>query len=123
MLLQNYFIKMNLKEKFIGYSTQELITIIEPNSDYTHNAKTIAIDIIKSRDKKNEINIINEASKYWRDFIKSELKSIILNKTLPKSHFLNDQQMKEILKDAFDELKEKQALFGIYVTKYWAVPF
>jgi len=123
MPLQNYFIKMNLKEKFYSYSSQELISIIEPNSDYTHDAKTIAIDIIKLRDKNNEIDVINEASKYWRDFIKSELKSIILNKTLPKSHFLNDQQMKELLKDAFDKWKEKQALFGIDITKYWAVPF
>ena len=114
---------MNLKEKFNRYSSQELITIIEPNSDYTHNAKTIAIDIIKLRDKNNEIDVINEASKYWQDFIKSELKSIILNKTIPKSHFLNDQQMKELLKNAFDEWKEKQALFGIDITKYWAVPF
>ena len=123
MLLQNYFIKMNLKEKFYNYSSQELITIIEPNSDYTHDAKTIAIDIIKNREKNNKIDVINEASKYWRDFIKSELKSIVLSKTLPKSHFLNDKQMKEILKDAFDEWKEKQALFGIDITKYWAVPF
>lgn len=123
MLLQNYFIKMNLKEKFYNYSSQELITIIEPNSDYTHDAKTIAIDIIKNREKNNKIDVINEASKYWRDFIKSELKSIVLIKTLPKSHFLNDKQMKEILKDAFDEWKEKQALFGIDITKYWAVPF
>lgn len=123
MLLQNYFIKMNLKEKFYNFSSQELITIIEPNSDYTHDAKTIAIDIIKNREKNNKIDVINEASKYWRDFIKSELKSIVLSKTLPKSHFLNDKQMKEILKDAFDEWKEKQALFGIDITKYWAVPF
>ncbi len=123
MLLQNYFIKMNLKEKFYNYSSQELITIIEPNSDYTHDAKTIAIDIIKNREKNNKIDVINEASKYWRDFIKSELKSIVLSKTLPKSHFLNDKQMKEILKDAFDEWKEKQALFVIDITKYWAVPF
>ena len=114
---------MNLKEKFYNYSSQELITIIEPNSDYTHDAKTIAIDIIKNREKNNKIDVINEASKYWRDFIKSELKSIVLSKTLPKSHFLNDKQMKEILKDAFDEWKEKQALFGIDITKYWAVPF
>ena len=98
MLLQNYFIKMNLKEKLYNFSSQELITIIEPNSDYTHDAKTIAIDIIKNREKNNKIDVINEASKYWRDFIKSELKSIVLSKTLPKSHFLNAKQMKEILK-------------------------
>ena len=45
------------------------------------------------------------------------------NKTLPKSLFLNDEEMKTVLKIKFEEWKERQELLGIDITKYWAVPF
>jgi hypothetical protein len=113
----------NLKEKFNSYSSLELITIAEPNSDYTHLAKNIAIDIIQLREKNNEIDVIIEAKTYWVSYIESNIKYIILNKRIPKSHFLNDLQMKDLLKNAFTKWKEKQELLGLDMTKYWAVPF
>ena len=36
---------MNLKTKFKGFSDYELISIAEPHSDYTDEAKNFAIDI------------------------------------------------------------------------------
>ena len=111
---------MNLKEKFIKHSSMQLITIAETNSDYTDDAKSIAIDIIRDREKKKEIDIIKEATKYWTDYLNTNFKSLIIEKKIPKSYFLNDDKMKEILKSAFDDWKEKQDLFGIDVTKYWA---
>ena len=44
---------MNLKTKFIkGFSDFELISIAEPHSDYTDEAKNFAIDIIMERHNK-----------------------------------------------------------------------
>tara|TARA_B100001287_G_scaffold260226_1_gene248110 strand:- start:8209 stop:8550 length:342 start_codon:yes stop_codon:yes gene_type:complete len=112
---------MNLKEKFTKYSSMQLIIIAETNSDYTDHAKNIAIDIINDREKKDEINIIKEATKYWKDYLNANFKTLIIEKKIPKSYFLNDHKMKEILKLAFEDWKEKQDLFGIDVTKYWAI--
>ena len=123
MLHQNYFMGTNLEEKFNAYSSLELIIIAEPNSDYTHHAKNIAIDIIQLRQKNNEIDVIKEAENYWINYIESNIKSILLNKKIPKSHFLDDLQMKDLLRNAFIKWKEKQELLGLDITKYWAVPF
>jgi hypothetical protein len=112
---------MNLKSKYENLNSYDLISIAEPNSDYTHEAKNIAIDIIRCRDENNEINITVEASSYWAVIISKNIKTIILNKQLPKSHFLDNDQMKDLVKDAFNNWKEKQELFGIDVTKYWAI--
>ena len=38
---------MSLREKLLKYKSKDLIEVAEPHSDYTHEAKTIAIDIIK----------------------------------------------------------------------------
>ena len=38
---------MSLREKLLKYQAKDLIEVAEPHSDYTHEAKTIAIDIIK----------------------------------------------------------------------------
>ena len=120
MLLQKYLKVMDLKSKFNKYNIMQLISIAETNSDYTDHAKNIAIDIINSKEKKEDINIKNVAVEYWKLYIEENIKSIILNKTLPKSHFLNDNEMREVLKSEFNKWKEKQELFGIDVTKYWA---
>lgn len=111
---------MDLKNKFNGYNIMQLISIAETNSDYTDHAKNIAIDIINSKEENEDINIKKMAAKYWKLYIEENIKSIILNKTLPKSHYLNDNEMREVLKSEFKKWKEKQELFGIDVTKYWA---
>ena len=120
MQLLNFLAVMNLKEKFTKYNSTELITIAETNSDYTDDAKNIAIDIITQREKNGEINIEKAAKEYWHIILKKNLKSLIKNKKIPKSHFLNDHQMKEMIKLAFEDWKDKQDLFGIDITKYWA---
>ena len=42
---------------------------------------------------------------------------------MPKSLFLSELEIKEIVKMKFEEWKERQELLGIDITKYWAVPF
>ena len=120
MQLLNFLAVMNLKEKFTKYNSTELITIAETNSDYTDDAKNIAIDIITEREKNGEINIEKAAKEYWHILLRKNLKSFIKNKKIPKSHFLNDHQMKEMIKLAFEDWKDQQDLFGIDITKYWA---
>ena len=120
MQLLNFLAVMNLKEKFTKYNSTELITIAETNSDYTDDAKNIAIDIITEREKNGEINIEKAAKEYWHIILRKNLKSLIKNKKIPKSHFLNDHQMKEMIKLAFEDWKDQQDLFGIDITKYWA---
>ncbi|MBL6869607.1 MAG: hypothetical protein ISQ99_06010, partial [Flavobacteriales bacterium] len=53
---------MSLREKFLKYQAKDLIEVAEPHSDYTHEAKTIAIDIIKEN---NAFNFKNEAQLFW----------------------------------------------------------
>ena len=109
---------MNLKPKFIRFSDFKLISIAEPHSDYTDEAKNIAIDIIMERHHKNYKKYANE---YWKKYILENIKTILKSKTIPKSHFLDDIEMKIIIKDCFEKWKQEQELFGIDTTKYWVV--
>ena len=114
---------MNLKEKLSQLPIQELIVIAEPHTDYTDEAKTIALDLLNERKWESIPNLKDEIKSYWEDYISDNIKQILLNKTLPKSLFLNDEEMKTALKIKFEEWKERQELLGIDITKYWAVPF
>jgi len=109
---------MNLKTKFIKFSDYELISIAEPHSDYRDEAKNIAIDIIMERHNED---FKKYAKKYWLEYIQENIKTILKSKIIPKSHFLENQEMKEIVKDCFEKWKEEQELFGIDTTKYWVV--
>lgn len=114
---------MNLKEKLSQLPIQELVVIAEPHTDYTDEAKTIALDLLNERKWESIPNLKDEIKSYWENYISDNIKQILLNKTLPKSLFLNDEEMKTVLKIKFEEWKERQELLGIDITKYWAVPF
>lgn len=109
---------MSLREKLLKYQAKDLIELAEPYSDYTHEAKTIAIDIIKEN---NAFNFKNEAQLFWEEKIKKDIKSVLNSKEIPKSHFINESEMRLIIKDCFENWKEEQELFGIDTTKYWVV--
>ena len=109
---------MNLKSKFINYSEYKLISIAEPHSDYTDEAKNIAIDIIMNRQIKD---LDKYAKEYWIKYVQENIKTILKSKIIPKSHFLKNQEMKKIVKDCFEKWKEEQNLFEIDTTKYWVV--
>ena len=109
---------MKLKTKFTSYSDYELISIAEPHSDYTDEAKNIAIDIIMERHNENYKKYANE---YWKEYILANIKTILKSRIIRKSHFLDTQEMKIIVKDCFEKWKEEQELFGIDTTKYWVV--
>ena len=53
---------MSLREKLLKYKAKDLIEVAEPHSDYTHEAKTIAIDIIKEN---NAFKFKKEAQLFW----------------------------------------------------------
>jgi hypothetical protein len=109
---------MSLKEKLLKYDAKELIFVVEPHSDFTDEAKNIALDIIRSN---KEINFKAEAKNYWKQHIQKNIKSILKSKKIPLSCFIVDKEMKLILEDCFEEWKEEQDLFGIDTTKYWVV--
>ena len=123
MLQNNYFQEMTLKEKLNKLSIIELVIIAEPHSDYTDEAKTHALDLLKEKNWENDPDIFDEIKEYWSGFISEQIKSILLEKKMPKSLFLSELEIKEIVKMKFEEWKERQELLGIDITKYWAVPF
>ena len=114
---------MTLKEKLNKLSIIELVIIAEPHSDYTDEAKTHALDLLKEKNWENYPDIFDEIKEYWSGFISEQIKSILLEKKMPKSLFLSELEIKEIVKMKFEEWKERQELLGIDITKYWAVPF
>tara|TARA_B100001939_G_scaffold248526_1_gene215615 strand:+ start:218 stop:562 length:345 start_codon:yes stop_codon:yes gene_type:complete len=114
---------MTLKEKLNKLSIIELVIIAEPHSDYTDEAKTHALDLLKEKNWENDPDIFDEIKEYWSGFISEQIKSILLEKKMPKSLFLSELEIKEIVKIKFEEWKERQELLGIDITKYWAVPF
>ena len=109
---------MSLREKLLKYQAKDLIEVAEPHSDYTHEAKIIALDIIKEN---NTFDFKDEAKIFWEEKIKKDIKSILNSKEIPKSHFIDETEMKIIVKDCFKNWKEEQELFGIDTTKYWVV--
>mgnify|MGYP006078045897 FL=1 len=109
---------MKLREKLLKYQPIDLIEVAEPHSDYTHEAKIIALDIIK---ESNAFDFKDSAQIFWKEKIKKDIKSILNTKEIPKSHFIDEQEMKIIIKACFENWKQEQELFGIDTTKYWVV--
>ena len=109
---------MNLKNKFSAYKTDQLIEIAELHSDYTVEAKKIAIQILSEK-KKEDLG--KDVEKYWMNYLKENIKSILINKKIPKSQFLNEEEVKTLIKESFLKWKEDQELYEIDTTKYWAV--
>jgi len=122
-LQNNCFQVMTLKEKLNKLSVIELVIIAEPHTDYTDEAKTYALDLLNEKNWENSPNVCEEIKKYWSNYISEHIKSILLEKNIPKSLFLSEVDIKEIVKVKFEEWKERQELLGIDITKYWAVPF
>jgi len=114
---------MSLEQKFQNYTTLELIAVSEPHCDYTHEAKTIVIEILKEKSNINDSEVIEAAKSYWKTYLQENIKTILTTKKIPKSYFLNEDEIKVLISLAFEHWKEQQALFGIDITKYWAVPF
>ena len=122
-LQNNCFQVMTLKEKLNKLSIIELVIIAEPHTDYTDEAKTLALDLLKEKKWENSPRIFDEIKEYWSSYVTEQIKFILLDKKIPKSLFLSDVDIKEIVKIKFEEWKERQELLGIDITKYWAVPF
>ena len=110
-------------KKFSHLKLHELIEICESKSDhYTEQAKEAALTIIELKDP--EIEEIKEAAiTYWNNKINLDIKSLILNGHIPKSDYLNSEEIISIMKNAYEKWKSKQELLGIDTTKYWAWPF
>ena len=109
---------MNLRNKFLNLSKVELIEIAETHSDYTIEAKNIANQILKEHHKDD---FLEELKQYWTNHIKENIKTILMNKKLPESQFLDENAIKDLVKEGFNVWKEEQELYGIDTTKYWAV--
>ncbi len=87
---------MNLRNKFLTLSKVELIEIAEIHSDYTIEAKNIANQILKEHHKDD---FLEELKQYWINHIKENIKTILMNKKLPKSQFLDENAIKDLVKE------------------------
>ena len=72
-----------------------------------------------SEDQKEDLG--KDVEKYWMNYLKENIKSILINKEIPKSQFLNEEEVKTLIKESFLKWKEDQELYEIDTTKYWAV--
>ena len=90
---------------------------------FLDEAKTHALDLLKEKKWENSPRIFDEIKEYWSSYVTEQIKFILLDKKIPKSLFLSEVDIKEIVKIKFEEWKERQELLGIDITKYWAVPF
>ena len=59
-----------------------------------------------------------QLGQFWNPFF-GDQNCFIFNQI--SSHFLDNLEMKTIVKDCFEKWKEEQELFGIDTTKYWVV--
>jgi len=114
---------MNLINKFKSYPLIELIKIAEVHTDYTDEAKSAALEIIHQIDQNTNPDLVKVASIYWETYLIKNIKSMLINNKIPKSHFLNEDLIKKMMRDAYNKWKEQQELLGIDITKYWAIGF
>ena len=110
-------------KKYSHLKLNELIEICESDTDsYTAQAKEAAQTIIELMDP--DITEIKAAAHdYWNNQINTNIKSLILKGQIPKSSYLNNDEITELMRAAFDRWRSKQELLGIDTTKYWAWPF
>ena len=113
----------NFLKKYSHLKLYELIEICESDTDsYTKKAKEAAQTIIELMDP--EITELKAAAiKYWDNKINSNIKTLIMKGEIPKSSYLNTDEITELMKSAFIKWRSKQELMGIDTTKYWAFPF
>ena len=111
---------MSLLNTFSKKTIKELVIILESGNDFTLNAKEAATTILELRKIKHTV-LVQEAEAYWEEHLKQHIKSYLLSKIKPVSTFLDDQEMSDLFKEAFNNWKENQKTFEIDTTKYWFV--
>ena len=111
---------MTLLNTFSNKTIKELVSILESGNDFTLEAKKAATTILELKNIKHE-ELVIQASNYWADLLKKDIKYYLLNKEKPESFFLNEKEISVLFKSAFDEWKENQKTFEIDTTKYWFV--
>ncbi len=110
-------------KKYSHLKLHELIEICESGTDhYTVQAKEAALTIIELKEPEYE-ELKEAAITYWNKKINSNIKSIIFKGIIPKSKYLNSEEITSIMRSAYNKWKSKQELLGIDTSKYWAWPF
>ncbi len=108
-----------LRTIFEKHSNAHLIEIIELEDAYTEEAKQVALELL------NERHVLPSSQKtmamdFWREKIKDEFRTLIKKKPEFSSAYLNDEEFKVLFEEAYDYHMERQELFEIDITKYWA---
>lgn len=111
--------KEALKEKYKKLSLVELIKIVE-SEDYTETATKVAKELLEESTTLPE-SIHQIAYDLWSEEIKNNFKHYLYSQEIPKSHFLSDKELKEIMTTVFNEWKDRQELLSIDTTKYWFI--
>ncbi len=108
-----------LRPLFEKHSNAHLIEIIELEDAYTDEAKHMAQQLL------NERHVLPSSQKsmavdFWREKIKDEFRTLIKQKPAFSSNFLEEEEFKALYQEAYEYHKERQELFEIDLTKYWA---
>ena len=124
----NFFIKtpyariMNLLPFYKTYSNEKLIRIIDMPDGYTEEAKRVALTVLESRklieSAKHEL-----ARMAWEDYCQTHFKQIVNDSVRLKSQFLKEDEINQIMNDAYNFHKDRQELFEIDLSKYWGAAF
>lgn len=105
---------MNLEHRYGKLTSRELLEITE-DSEYTHDARELAYNILKKRKDTLEGELKEYAIKFHYSRFEKELnKSLILSQNkvkLPESKFLDEKELKEIFAEVFTFIEDQRKHF------------
>ena len=109
-----------LYARFLRKSDCQLVEIIESSDNYTSIAISVASEIMQERNL--EENILKLCSiEFWKEEFNTEIKSYIKNQDFPKSNYLQKSELKELMKQAYEDYLQKRESMSVDSTKYWFV--
>lgn len=107
-----------LKDRLHLKQNDELIAILESKNAYTAEAVQYAAEIIQERFLDTD-EIISLVSNYWDNELNESLKSYLKSGEVPKSNFLNEEQLKVIFAKKYQEYVERKEVLAVDSTLYW----
>ena len=109
-----------LEKIYRDHTPEKLIEIIETPQAYRKEAIQAAQKELNSRSIiPSSVEAL--AQSFWQNYTKTHFKTIIAYRIPLKSAFLQQETLHNHLRDAYDYHRERQELFEIDLTKYWAV--
>ncbi len=108
----------DLKDRLHLKQNGELIAILESKDAYTPEAVQFAAEIIQERFIEDE-ELDRLVIQFWEKELNESLKSYLKSGEIPKSNFLNEQQLKELFAKKYQEYVERKEVLAVDSTLYW----